>query len=441
MFWEILFVLFLVAANGFFVAAEFALVKIRLSELKAGADAGSRTAMLVENIVGRLDAYLSACQLGITLASLGLGWVGEPLVAAMLEPIFHQLGIPAEKTHYVALPIAFATITFLHITAGEQVPKILAIRKYQPTSFVVSLPLAIFYKLFRPFIWVLNSSSNLMLRAIGIRMLSGHGSSTSEDELRLILLESAQSGHVSVRERLIMENVLDLEDKSARSAMLPRNQIEIIDRTDPIETQLQTLSKSGHSRLPLCDEDLEHVVGIVHVKDVFGKLATDGRIDDLTPVARPTTFFPEKMALDSLLRELQRTRVMMALLVDEHGVVSGLITLENVIEELVGPIQDEFDSETPLIVQKGKDTYEVDATCAIDEIRKRCALQLPRLDAHTIGGAVVETLGRIPKAAEELVIGHHTITVVEASPRKVIKLLIRKTSPPTEPEVKKLDER
>ncbi|MDH3216921.1 MAG: hemolysin family protein [Candidatus Krumholzibacteria bacterium] len=441
MFWEILFVLFLVAANGFFVAAEFALVKIRLSELKASADAGSRSARLVEDIVGRLDAYLSACQLGITLASLGLGWVGEPLVAAMLEPLFHKLGIPVEKTHYIALPLAFATITFLHITAGEQVPKILAIRKYQPTSFVVSLPLAIFYKVFRPFIWILNSSSNLMLRAIGIRMLSDHGTSTSEDELRLILLESAQSGHVSVRERLIMENVLDLEDKSARSAMLPRNQIEIIDRTDPIETQLQTLSKTGHTRLPLCDEDLEHVVGIVHIKDIFGKLAARGSIDDLTPLARPATFFPENMPLDRLLRELQRTSVMMGLLVDEYGVVSGLITLENVIEELVGPIQDEFDSETPLIVQKGTDTYEVDATCPIDEVRKRIALQLPELEADTIGGAVIEMLGSIPKPAEELTVARHKITVIETSPRHIIKLLIAKTGPPKEAKEEKEGDR
>jgi CBS domain containing-hemolysin-like protein len=230
-----LFVLFLVAATGFFVAAEFALVKIRLSEIRASAEAGSRAARSVQDVVGRLDAYLSACQLGITLASLGLGWAGEPLVADMLEPPFHTLKIPADRTHYVALPLAFGTITFLHITAGERAPKILAICKYQPPSVAVSLPLAVICKIFRPFIWVLKSPSNLMLRTIGIQIVSEHGRSTSEDELGRNLVESAESGYVTVRERLIMENVLDLEEKTARSAMLPRNRVEIIDRTDPIE--------------------------------------------------------------------------------------------------------------------------------------------------------------------------------------------------------------
>lgn len=427
-------VLFLVAANGFFVAAEFALVKIRLSEVKASAGSGSRTARLVENILGRLDSYLSACQLGITLASLGLGWVGEPLVARSLEPLFDALGIPAHKVHYVAFPLAFALITFLHITAGEQVPKIFAIHRPRSTSFFVAVPLAIFYKIFMPFIWVLNTSSNLMLRAVGIRMASEHGESPSEDELRLLMLESSKSGHVSLRERLIMENALDLGEKTSRSCMLPRDRIVIIDRTDPVEKQLATAAESGHSRLPLCDEDLEHVVGIIHLKDLFRAMASGEQIDDLTPLAREVTFYPETLPLDRLLREFQRRHTMIALLVDEYGVASGLITLENVIEQLVGQIQDEFDSEAPLFFQKGPNTFEIDATCGINEVRNRLALHVLDSGADTIGGAVISCLGHIPKAGEELTLGRHKITVLDADARRIRKLLVEKVELPKIPD-------
>jgi CBS domain containing-hemolysin-like protein len=433
MFGKAFLILLLVGANGFFVAAEFALVKIRLSEIKASAEAGSRSARLVESIVGRLDAYLSACQLGITFASLGLGWVGEPLVARSLEPLFHAIGIAAHNTHYVAFPIAFGFITFLHITVGEQVPKILAIRKHRSTSFAVSLPLAFFYKVFMPFIWVLNTSSNLILRVVGIRPVAEHGMSPDEDELRLLLVESAQSGHVSLRERLIMENVLDLEEKTARSCMLPRDQVVIIDRTEPIDEQLETAVESGHTRLPLCDEDLEHVVGIVHLKDLFKAVATGQKIDDLTPLARDVTFYPETIPLDRLLREFQRIRTMMALLVDEYGVVSGLITLENILEELVGPIQDEFDSEPPMIVQKGPDSFEISATCGVNEVKTRFALQLPDTPADTIGGVIVHCLGYIPKVGEKIKLGRHEIEVLDADARCVRKLLVEKKESSKEP--------
>jgi CBS domain containing-hemolysin-like protein len=422
-------VLLLVAANGFFVAAEFALVKLRLSEVRASAAAGSRSARLVESIVGRLDAYLSACQLGITLASLGLGWVGEPLVARSLEPLFHTLGIPAHKTHYVAFPLAFGLITFLHITAGEQVPKILAIRRHRSTSFAVSVPLAIFYRIFMPFIWILNSSSNLMLRGLGIRPTPEHGVSPSEDELRLLLVDSARSGHVTVRERLIMENVLDLEEKTARSCMLPRDRIAFIDRSDPIDKQLATAAESGYSRLPLCDEDLENIVGIIHLKDLFRAVGSGDKIEDLTPLARDVMFYPETLPLDRLLRELQQRHTMMAVLVDEYGIVSGIITLEMVLEELVGPIQDEFDSEPPLIVRKGPDVFEIDARCGLNEAKNWLALKLSGAGSDTIGGAVIDRFGYIPRVGEETTVGHHKITVLEADARRVRRLLVRKTEP------------
>ena len=232
---DLILILILVATNGFFVAAEFALVKVRLSEIEALAEQGSKTAAVAQNIINQLDTYLSACQLGITLASLALGWIGEQRMATMLEPVVRSAGFAGETAHLIAIPIAFAIITFLHITAGEQVPKILAIQKYQRTSLIIGFPLLAFYKVFRPFIWFLNASSNFMLKTIGISLISDHSEVHTETELRLTLMSAAAGGHVTHREQHIMENVLDMESKSARRYMMPRREIVYINDHDSME--------------------------------------------------------------------------------------------------------------------------------------------------------------------------------------------------------------
>jgi CBS domain containing-hemolysin-like protein len=425
---KLLFVLLLVGLNGFFVAAEFALVKIRIGDVKAGVRDGQRSAKLVEKILDRLDAYLSACQLGITLASLGLGWVGEPLVATSIQPLLDRFGVPAHNAHYFSFPLAFGLITFLHITAGEQVPKMLAIQKFRGTAYFTAIPLAIFYKIFKPFIWALNSASNLMLRGLGITYGSEHSAAT-EDELRMMLLESAQGGDVSVRERLMMENVLDLEEKTARSRMLPRNQITFVDHEDPIEVQLRALADSGHTRLPLCEGDLDHVLGVVHVKDVFHRLAVGKPPTDLQELMRPPVFILETMLLDRLLRELQKSRAIMALLVNEFGAVSGMITLENVLEEVVGPIQDEFDTELPRIRKAGKNTWEVDAGCPLSNVKRELNLKIKEVSAETIGGLVMELCEHMPRVGEQIEIGDHRLTITAAEPTYVRLMSIEKILP------------
>ncbi len=426
MFWKVSLVLLLVAANGFFVAAEFALVKLRLQEIKLLARKGSRPAKVVENIMVHLDAYLSACQLGITLASLGLGWVGEPMVARLIEPIFSRLEIPPDQVHFVAFPIAFLIITLLHITAGEQVPKILAIQKYRPTALTVAIPLTLFYRTFQPLIWVVNTISNLMLRALGIQIVREHTAVHTEEELRAILLESAAGGHLSRKERLIIENVLDLESKIARRYMLPRNEIVYLDKNDSMEEKLRKASESDHTRLPLCDGDLDQVIGIVHVKDVFRILAKGEKLVALTDIARKPTFRPETVTLDVLLKDFQKNHTILTLLVDEYGVVSGMITLENVIEQLVGPIQDEFDRERPAIEEKGLNQFQINATCLVDEVIDQLKVELPKTDASTIGGMVVEHIGRIPDKNEKVMLGPHEVTVLEAEPTRIRLLLFRR---------------
>ncbi len=413
----------LVAANGFFVAAEFALVKVRLSEIRAASQAGSRSAQIVERMLLHLDGYLAACQLGITLASLGLGWVGEPLVARSLEPLFSAWNLPAESVHYFSFPIAFFVITFLHITAGEQAPKIFAIRKYQLTAQAVSIPLYFFYKLFRPFIWFLNGSSNLMLKAVGITDAEGHGDAPTEAQLRLLLGDSHEAGAVTGRERTIMENVLDMADTPARRCMLPRNKVVSINRHDAMEAKLKLVASSGHTRLPLCDGDLDHVIGIVHVKDVFQALVAKDHLETLLQLARPPLFVPETISLDSLLRQFQKEHTVLAMLVDEYGGVSGMITLENVIEELVGPIEDEFDVELPDIVARGPGSFEIAGECPLSTATRVLRLEAPEVEVDTVGGLIVHVLGQIPEAGERVRVGTYWFTVLEAEPTRVVRLL------------------
>ncbi|RPI80667.1 MAG: HlyC/CorC family transporter, partial [Planctomycetaceae bacterium] len=291
---QMLLVMLLVFANGFFVAAEFALVKVRLSQIEHLARQGSWSALIAKNVLNHLDAYLSACQLGITLASLGLGWAGESVAARLLTPLFAFIGFPG-AARFVTVPLAFVLITFLHISLGEQVPKIMAIRSAQPTTLAVAVPLSVFYKMLWPFIWVLHKASNLMLAAIGVRVKGTHEELHSEEELRLILSESAAGGEVSRRERLMMENVLDLEDKVTRQVMVPRRDIVFLNNRRPIVENIRVIADSQYTRFPLCDGDLDRVVGMVHAKDLLQSIHSGKPLPTLTEIVRKLPFFPETM--------------------------------------------------------------------------------------------------------------------------------------------------
>jgi len=427
MVWNVLLVLLLVAANGFFVAAEFALVKVRATEFEPSNVPAKGRFRLANQMLERLDVYLSACQLGITLASLGLGWVGEPLVARMLEPAFQLFGLPAEKVHYAAFPVAFFIITFLHLTVGEQAPKIGAIQRARATTLFVAYPLAVFYRVFKPFIALINMSSNAMLRVVGLKIVSEHDSAITEDEVRVILTESAAMGHLGAGEQRMLENVLDLEDKIARRHMVRRSQVVSLDRNDPMQKKLEIASRSGHTRFPLCDGGLDDVIGIVHVKDVFNATSLGGELTSLVQVARKPLFVPETVHLDVLLKEFQKSKNHMALLVDEYGSVSGIITLENVIEEMVGPIEDEFDAEAPLVVKKGEGRFEVDAACPIDEFAETCDVELPAgIRTDSVGGLLIELLGHIPRTGEKVRLGNYEVTILESEPTRVVRVLLEK---------------
>lgn len=432
---EFLVVAGLLLANAFFVAAEFALVKVRSSQIDELVERGNWAAKITGKLLDHLDAYLSASQFGITLASLGLGFVIEKSVEPGIEAALHAFGLPetALEVNGQMLPVipafAFLFVTFLHISLGELVPKSLAIRAAKPVALVTAPPMMAFYYLFFPVIWLLNAFSDLILRLAGIGALDHAAVAHTEEELRHIVSESVQGGHLSRAERVMIENVLNLEEKTARRVMVPRPDIVYLSLTRPVEENLRIARRAGHTRFPLCEGDLTSVVGMLHVKDLFRSGGSDGR-PDLRKLARGVPFLPESLRLDALLVEFRTNRVHLAMLLDEYGDVAGMVTLENVLEELVGPIQDEFDRETPQVVPLGNDAFDVDASCPVDVLAETTGVAVPEeVDSDTTGGLVVEQLGRLAIPGDEVIVGRHRLLVTQADPNRIRRVRVEPASP------------
>ncbi|QDV35181.1 hemolysin family protein [Tautonia plasticadhaerens] len=421
----------LLLANAFFVAAEFALVKVRSSQIDELVERGNWAAKITGKLLDHLDAYLSASQFGITLASLGLGFVIERSVEPGIEAALHAFGLPetALEVNGRMLPVipafAFLLVTFLHISLGELVPKSLAIRAARPVALVTAPPMMAFYYLFFPVIWLLNAFSDLILRLAGIGVLDHAAVAHTEEELRHIVSESVQGGHLSRAERVMIENVLNLEEKTARRVMVPRPDVVYLSLNRPVDENLRIARRAGHTRFPLCEDDLTSVVGMVHVKDLFRSGGSDVGRPDLRKIAREIPFLPESLRLDALLLEFRTNRVHLAMLLDEYGDVAGMVTLENVLEELVGPIQDEFDRETPQVVPLGDGAFDVDASCPVDVLAEMTGVTMPEeVDSDTTGGLVVEQLGRLALPGDEVIVGRHRLLVTQADPNRIRRVRV-----------------
>jgi len=417
---------FLIIANGFFVAAEFALVKLRAADLESGEGSDSGAADMARVMLKNLDAYLSGCQLGITLASLGLGWIGEPVVARLIEGPLHSLGLPAAMIHVVAFALSFFLITFFHLTVGEQAPKIWAIQRARSTTLALARPLSWFYRVFRPFIWFINISSNGILRMVGLETVSEHQQEVTEDEVRVLMAQPAAVGHLTSGDISMLENVLDLENKTARRFMVPRNEVHSLDIDADVESILAKAAEKGHTRLPVCRGDLDHVEGILHVKDAFRARAAGVEIKSIETIMRAAVFVHENTKLDQMLGQMQRSKSHMAILVDDFGSASGIITLENVIEQLVGPIQDEFDNEAPAVRRTGPARFEVSGACPVQEFEKESGISLGEVESDTVGGVVISLLGHIPAKGEAAEIAGARITVLEAEPTRIGRLRVER---------------
>ena len=422
----------LVALNGFFVACEFAIVKVRASQLDALAEEGNVRARFVKFIRSHLDAYLSATQLGITLASLALGWLGEEFLVQMLRPFFALLHIYSHAfVTFVSIALAFVGITFMHIVFGELGPKYTAIANPLAVSLRLVRPLGAFYFLFKPAIWLLHKSSNFLLQVVLRRQpVPGTELAHSEEELRLILDESEKSEEVSPLSRDLLTNVLDLRRRVVRDIMTPRGDIVYLDLEDDFESNVQKAVESRHTRFPLCRENLDNTIGLVHIKELVPMMRDPQ--PDLLRIKRELIPVPEMMPLEKLLNLFLSKHAHLAIVVDEFGGTVGMVTLENVLEELVGDIQDEFDAEKEEFRKINANEFSVDGALGLYELNELATLELESADVSTIGGYVTHLLGHLPKQGEQVKIDNYLVTVSQSDSRRVHQLHFKNLSDKSE---------
>ncbi|WP_162054948.1 hemolysin family protein [Pontibacter pamirensis] len=427
MTFDILLTIFLVLLNGFFVAAEFALVKVRSSQIELRALAGHSMAKLTQNMLTHLDAYLSATQLGITLASLGLGWIGESVVSQIVINVMEYFGFRGSEVlaHQIALPISFAIITVLHIVFGELAPKSLAIQRSESTALAVAFPLRFFYVLFSPFIWLLNGLANLVLRGMGIQPT--HGAEVhSAEELRLLFEQSVESGAILDAHHELIENVFEFNERMVKQILVPRTKVAAVDVNVSEQELMELIFNEGYSRLPVYSGNIDNIVGILYVKDILS-IVRRGEAIHVEELMRPAYFVPETKKINLLLKQFQRRHMHMAVATDEFGGVSGIVTIEDIIEELVGEIQDEYDEEVPIVQKVGDFDYKVSGSATVSDANDYLPYPLPEgEDYETVGGLLNVIYGQIPENLNEITsFNEYEVRVLEKSERRVEWVLFK----------------
>jgi len=431
--WRLGATLFFVVLNGFFVATEFSLVKVRGARIDALVKDGDRRARVVQHILGHLDLYLSACQLGITLASLILGALGEPAVSVLITAALRALGVEVSEgatwVSVLSITLAFAVITVLHMTLGEQAPKMWALRRAEGTALRTAFVLRAFAFLFRPFIAVINSLSNWMLRVAGLPVDHGHEGTHTSEEIRSMLALSWAAGHISKLEHEVTENVFRVIELEVRHIVLPRIDTEFLSLAHSDEQNMNVIRDSGHSRLPLCDEGLDTIIGFVHTKDVLRRVLEKQPLD-LKALARDAVFVPDTMSLPNFLLELQSKRQHCAAVVDERGTAIGLAFREDALEEIVGPLGDEFDEFEREFQENSEGVYEIAGRMSVPEACDRLDFELDEADSEeedTIGGHVTALLGRLAKPGDEVAVGPYRATVLQVDRHRIRRLRFERT--------------
>ena len=430
----LLLTLFLVALNGFFVSAEFSIVKVRYSQIHLKAEQGNKFAKKSEHIINNLDAYLSATQLGITLASLGLGWIGEPVVSKILTAILSSLNISItpDMLHSISLPTGFVIITVLHIVFGELAPKSIAIRKSEHTTLAIAYPLHIFFIVFRPFIWLMNSLSNIFLNMIGIMPVGEH-EIHSVDELRLLVEQSKKGGQIQEENYEIIKNAFDFTDHNAKQIMIPRQFVLALDIEMTPRDMIEIILENGYSRIPIYKGSIDNIIGFVYAKDILKEQYKNPefKIEDLL---HPPFYVFETRKISEILKEFQKRHMHLAVVMDEFGGTQGIITLEDILEELVGEIQDEDDDEKPIVEKKDDETYIVQATQLLININEHLPHPFEISENYnTLSGLLLYYFNRIPKVNEQILVDNYEITVLKIQQRTIGRVLLREVG--TAPDV------
>jgi CBS domain containing-hemolysin-like protein len=426
MLFEILLTVFLVLLNGFFVAAEFSIVKVRHSQIQIKAEQGNKYAKRSQHIIEHLDTYLSATQLGITMASLGLGWIGEPVVAKMISAILHLLNISvsSDTLHTISLPIGFLTITILHIVFGELAPKSIAIRKSEQTTLFIAYPLQWFFYIFRPFIWLMNAISNSFLNIIGIQPVGEH-EIHSTDELKLLVEQSKDGGEIEKENYDIIKNAFDFTDHNAKQIMIPRQQVFALENTLTSDEIIEQIIENGYSRIPIYDGSIDNIIGILYAKDILKEHYRSKKIN-VEGLLHKVYYVYENKQISEVLADFQKQRIHLAVIIDEFGGTQGIITLEDILEELVGEIQDEDDDEKPMVEVKENNTYIVQATQSLSDINELLPFEIELSENYnTLAGLVLYLFNRIPKLNDKIMYENYEITILKIQHRTIQSVMLK----------------
>jgi magnesium and cobalt exporter, CNNM family len=418
---RMLAVALLVAANAFFVSAEFALVAARRTRIEALIRRGDSKARVVRQAIQSLDRYISGTQLGITLASLGLGWIGEPALAGLFARGFGGLPEPLDAiaTHGVAAAVAFIVITFLHIVLGELAPKALALRHPERTSRWVAGPLILFTTATNPFIWLLNGAANAILRLFGARAPTEREAVHSPEEIMMLVEQTRQTGRLDAQDARMIRGVFEFSEKRAREVMTPRTDMVALPADLSLEAAADRVAEAGRSRYPVYGESLDDIVGVVHAKDILAGLRA-GRHGPLRTMVRPPFFVPGTREVEDVLTDMKRQKVHLAIVLDEYGGTAGLVTMEDLLEEIVGQIYDEYDRPEPPPTLPGTDAAPVlPGSMPIEEVNERYTLGLDDADYTTLGGLLFGTLGRLPRVGDRVTVGGAVFEIVAMDGRRV----------------------
>ena len=424
-------VVLLLVANGFFVAAEFSLVKARSFRLENIAEGGSASAQLTLRIQANLESYLAACQLGITMASLGLGWVGEPAAAALLEPLFTMMGVPDAVLHTVSFLVGFLVFSSLHIVIGEQVPKTFAIRRAEPVAIWCAYPLHAAYLVVYPLNWLLNISSRSILSMFNVEEVS-HADVLSGDELKGMVQTSREHGEIEHGKANMLHNLFEFDQRNVGRVMIPSSSMEVLDVSAPAENNLAIIRDSGHSRFPLIDSNSdEAVLGIVLAKDLHTAVLSGNNEPwrDLPAFCREPLIVPESQKVSQLFESMRKHRAHMAFVMDEYGALAGIVTLEDLLEEIVGEIEDETDIEDEVATLSEIDTgkWRADGLLSLTDIERAIGLSVAaELDANTLSGLFMQRLSRMPKAGDEIIEDEFRLTVESVNNNRVGQILVER---------------
>lgn len=425
---RILAALFLVGLNGLFVAAEFSLVKIRAFQVEQMVEEGRASAGMVKDATSKLDAYLAVCQLGITISSLGLGWIGEPAVATLIEPLFETFGLPEGILHPVALAVSFGIISFLHVVFGELAPKTVAIQSAQSTSLFVAPFMKFFYYLLLPGTIVFNGTANAFTRMLGYRPASEADETHSEDEIRTLVTQSRQHGVLDQEEEDMIGGVFELNDKMAREIMVPRPDVVSLPADADLEHLISVGAAGNYTRYPVFEEkEPDRIIGVVHIKDLLRVIREEGLDSKVTArdLMRDVLIVPENRLIDDILEDFQEQEIQMAIVIDEWGSFEGLFTVEDIVEEIVGEIRDEFDEEEPAVREREDGSFEVDGRIPIGVVNEALDAEFESKDFDTIGGLVLGHLGRPPEVGDEVHADGHVLRVDEIDGPRVAQVIVR----------------